>query len=93
MLSESGPLGQSEMGFTSAARNMTHQPIALGNEVYLWTNNSGTGGRTADDLLISCHGGFMPRARWTEWRKGKDGWLEVPAWTTLWFYTMHGQEF
>jgi hypothetical protein len=75
----------------SAAREMTHQPITLGNELYLWTNNSGTGGRTADALLISCHGGYIPRWKWTEWREGKDGWLKVPTWTTLVFYARHGE--
>lgn len=65
-------------------------PIAIGDRLYLFTGN-----RQASDLVITAHGGYIPRPEFgrqtSQARRvpGLGGWLAVPAGVELHFYGPH----
>lgn len=66
-------------------------PIAIGDRLYLFMGN-----RQAGDLVITSHGGYMPRPEFGRQTgnarrvPGLGGWLAVPAGVELHFYGPHG---
>ena len=64
----------------SAAQNM------VGDRLYLFTDGSSN---RAESLVISAHGAYVP-GRNRGLAEG-NGWFEVPRWTTLDFYVVHGK--
>ena len=65
--------------------------LKVGRKLYLFTDHAGR----AENLLITSHGGYFARPEFgKQTGRGKNipglgGWLEVPEWTTLYFYGPH----
>jgi hypothetical protein len=66
--------------------------IPLGDNLYLFTDSEGP---PSPNLIISSHGGYFSRlelGRATDWKRnipGLGGWIRVPTWTKLFFYSPH----
>ena len=68
------------------------RPIPIGNRLYLFMGN-----RQAGDLVITSHGGYIPRPEFGRQTgkarrfPGLGGWFDVPAGVELLFYGPHRQ--